>query len=339
MSIDQSEPAVGAARRGPHPGAAELSYSSVVPRELVHRQAVCEVFPTDILAVEDRYLVAVQPPRFHGYFADTMQDYYDPLLMIEAARQAGVLASHRFFGVSTDNAFIFGSMSFWTVDLEQLRIGPWPARYVYELTRREAPATPLGLDPLRFDITGWLDDAPVLSGWGEGFFIPRSTYAGLRAMSGGTADIAEAISRHLENPLPTPADLDLVGRVNPRNVVVTTPVVTVNGPTVETVCEVIVDPNHPGLFDHPQDHVPGMVLLEGLRQSAVASAALLSGQDGRTFILDRLSTKFSRFAELGEPLYCRTTFTAGRYEAARLTLEQGGETLAVVRLGLRTVTP
>ena len=45
------------------------SFSSTVPRELVHRRAISEVFMTDIRRIgEGRYLAAAQWPRLHPFF-------------------------------------------------------------------------------------------------------------------------------------------------------------------------------------------------------------------------------------------------------------------------------
>ncbi|WP_330235578.1 AfsA-related hotdog domain-containing protein [Streptomyces sp. NBC_00566] len=61
--------------------------------------------------------------------------------------------------------------------------------------------------------------------------------------------------------------------------------------------ELRVDTGHPVLFDHPVDHVPGMVLIEAGRQSArvVTSRpdALLLGRESR----------FPRYAELDSPCF------------------------------------
>ncbi|MDO0939458.1 AfsA-related hotdog domain-containing protein [Streptomyces sp. DG2A-72] len=55
-----------------------------------------------------------------------------------------------------------------------------------------------------------------------------------------------------------------------------------------------VDTRHPVLFDHPTDHVPGMVLLEAARQATAATA-------GRPVIPLDITSEFKRYAELHTP--------------------------------------
>jgi hypothetical protein len=57
-----------------------------------------------------------------------------------------------------------------------------------------------------------------------------------------------------------------------------------------------VDTAHPVFFDHPLDHVPGMLLLEAARQ-----AALL--QTGGERAPNAYDAVFHRYAELDEPLW------------------------------------
>ncbi|OLT16522.1 hypothetical protein BJF78_13955 [Pseudonocardia sp. CNS-139] len=83
---------------GPRPGPAvetPLTYDRTVPRQMVHRAAVAEVFVTDAVQVAEKQVrVAVQLPPSHGYFGDHASGQVDPLLLLEAARQAGIFGSH-----------------------------------------------------------------------------------------------------------------------------------------------------------------------------------------------------------------------------------------------------
>ena len=68
----------------------------------------------------------------------------------------------------------------------------------------------------------------------------------------------------------------------------------------------IVDYTHPYFFDHPCDHVPGMLLLEGCAQLALAAFAdVTSVPSGRSAIC-AYEVNFSQFVECGLP----TTLTA-----------------------------
>ncbi|MFR0353169.1 AfsA-related hotdog domain-containing protein [Streptomyces sediminimaris] len=56
------------------------------------------------------------------------------------------------------------------------------------------------------------------------------------------------------------------------------------------------DPGHPVLYDHPCDHVPGMVLLEAFRQAVTATVA------PRRPTLTRVSAAFKTFGETDAPV-------------------------------------
>jgi hypothetical protein len=57
------------------------------------------------------------------------------------------------------------------------------------------------------------------------------------------------------------------------------------------------DLGHPILFDHSDDHLPGMVLLEGARQAATAHLA------PRVLTPAAAATTFHRYAELDRPCW------------------------------------
>ncbi|WRZ95672.1 hypothetical protein OHB54_45785 [Streptomyces sp. NBC_01007] len=88
----------------------------------------------------------------------------------------------------------------------------------------------------------------------------------------------------------------LVGRTRPADVVLT----ATSNPTRWLLTP---DLNHPILFDHHNDHLPGMVLLEGARQAATAHLA------PHTLIPANASTTFIRYAELDRPCWIDITHT------------------------------
>ncbi|MEV8587553.1 AfsA-related hotdog domain-containing protein [Streptomyces sp. NPDC051180] len=80
-----------------------------------------------------------------------------------------------------------------------------------------------------------------------------------------------------------------------------------------------VDPTHPGYFEHPSDHVPGMLLLESFRQAA----ELVTGEGG---VLSSMEAEFAVFGELAEPVKVHAARTEGG--RIRLSATQRGRLLA-----------
>jgi hypothetical protein len=76
-----------------------------------------------------------------------------------------------------------------------------------------------------------------------------------------------------------------------------------------------VDTRHPVLFDHPVDHVPGMLLMEAARQ---ATAATL---ERSSFVPLGMASEFKRYVELDEPCLI---------EARRLPRTESGDDRVLV---------
>lgn len=87
-----------------------------------------------------------------------------------------------------------------------------------------------------------------------------------------------------------------------------------------------VDTSHPILFDHPDDHIPGMVLLEAARQAAVAMSP-----PGRTLIPASMDSTFHRYVEFDSPCWIEAEQLADGPDhpagSIRLVGHQDGETV------------
>ncbi len=95
---------------------------------------------------------------------------------------------------------------------------------------------------------------------------------------------------------------DWVHKAQDRNVLVARPPDRL--PSGATIAEVTHDPEHPFFYEHAQDHVPGLYLIEAVRQLGVAAAHLHHDVPrGRPFVLSEMSVRFDRFAEHGRRLF------------------------------------
>ncbi|KAF1370410.1 hypothetical protein FHR25_001339 [Yokenella regensburgei] len=91
-----------------------------------------------------------------------------------------------------------------------------------------------------------------------------------------------------------------VGRQLPQNVVVGNADMHDGGVTTT----VIVDQDHPSIFDHPLDHVPGMLLMEAYRQTALLAMRSRLGTQSFDLVISRYNVNFTRFCEFHKPIYC-----------------------------------
>lgn len=68
--------------------------------------------------------------------------------------------------------------------------------------------------------------------------------------------------------------------------------------------------DHSFFYEHPQDHVPGLYLIEATRQFGLACAHLFHNVPmDRPFVLDDMHIQFSQFAEKTAPLYLLAEYT------------------------------
>lgn len=67
--------------------------------------------------------------------------------------------------------------------------------------------------------------------------------------------------------------------------------------------EMHCDQNHPYYFEHPNDHVPGMMMIEFVRQALTACIHTYGNVplNGYHFILSDLNVKFLNYLELNSP--------------------------------------
>jgi hypothetical protein len=101
----------------------------------------------------------------------------------------------------------------------------------------------------------------------------------------------------------------------------------------------VADTSHPAYFDHPQDHLPGMVLLEAYRQVALLAVADACAWAPESLMVVACDARFSRYAELelesrcsasvGEPVLPRR---GAPFVAVSLKISQQGATLSTARV-------
>ncbi|HEY3483411.1 MAG TPA: AfsA-related hotdog domain-containing protein, partial [Streptomyces sp.] len=82
------------------PPGTDLTFDRTVPRALVHRRQIAEVFVADSVQTSpDDFYLSFQVPRAYPLWSDQRTGYHDPLASVEAARQALSVVLHRHAGV------------------------------------------------------------------------------------------------------------------------------------------------------------------------------------------------------------------------------------------------
>jgi hypothetical protein len=287
-----------------------------IDRRLVHREALGEVFVADVAeAGEDQFLVTAQLPRLHAYYGDHLhrRPMFDPVLLVEAARQAGLCLAHQYFGVPAEHKFILTRLELRVDRPKALLIGLRPGELELRaaiLKRQERDGQVTGLD-YRFALTDRAHGSIGVAVVGLRFKSPGG-YAALRARRWAgqslpsTADYRPRSQDRLAEPRQ-------VGRRDERNVVITQPALVDDA----MVADLFLPVTHASMFDHAQDHVPGMVLIEAARQIAVAAVTERYGYAVERVLVRAASAQFSSFGEL--PSTTRVVATVGHAAASEAT--------------------
>ncbi|MDQ0937406.1 ScbA/BarX family gamma-butyrolactone biosynthesis protein [Streptomyces turgidiscabies] len=259
-----------------------------VPRQLVHRAAIAETFPTGWSRTEtDRFRVSAQWPRVHCLHVSPDRATYDPLLVVETVRQAGTLLNHTEYKVPLDHQFVLQEFRITTFP-EHLDVGPAPAEPVVDITFSDIRHRGKRLVSARYEADVWLDGERVAHA--DVAFTCTSGAVFSRLRGGRTAATVTAL------PVPPGLPAADVGRESAADVVLALPQQGQND------WQLRVDTGHAVFFDHPLDHIPGMLLLESARQAALARTGPDSDRTPVSF-----DTTFHQFAELDLPTWIEST--------------------------------
>ncbi|MFI8939041.1 ScbA/BarX family gamma-butyrolactone biosynthesis protein [Streptomyces syringium] len=296
----------------------EPRLTTTVPREFVHRAAVAEVLLTGWRRLDElRFQVSAQWPRGHSFFTpvhDTRHGArHDPMLIAETVRQIGSLLAHAEFDVPLGHQFLMWSLDY-TARPEQLGVGFAPAELELDVSCSQVRRRGGAFAGMRYDVVLRRDGLLAATG-GAGFTCTSpEVYRRLRGP-------------RLPGPpttLGSPVFPQHVGRASAFDVVLSAadaggcgscgrPVEPLRaGPRRSGRWQLRADIRHPILFDHPVDHIPGMVLLEAARQAAMAL------DPGSAVSPTALTSAFHRYAELSSP--CWIAAERGEPDAAGSTV-------------------
>lgn len=260
--------------------AGQVLFDQTIPRHLVHRAAVSEVFLTDLRVTSDTtFQVGAQWPRDHSFYRLPSPERHDPMLLAETIRQAVLLMAHQVFEVPLDWKFVSLEKTC-GVTSEGLKTDGRPANILLSMTCHDIKRTKRGVTGMRVEIGCYRDGVRIGGGELRWTCVPPAVYSRLRG--GRDKEVPAAIAPG------APVPGHLIGRERSRDVVLS----PMPG---DNTWRLRVDQTHAVLFDHPVDHVPGMVLMEAARQ-----AALLAVGHPEALPL-WCSFTFDRYVELDAP--------------------------------------
>jgi hypothetical protein len=274
----------------PGEGSRRLSFEQTVPRSLVHRASLAEVYVADSLQTgDDEFTLAVQIPRSHCVWFDRHVPYHDPLATAEAARQGVYVIVHRHIGLPAGLSFSLQRLELSVEDLDGYRDSGSPLQGLLTLriVKQTRSGGTLGSMTLEGDIA--VDGELLVRVGGDVVFLASDDFTALRAYQR---------RRNRPESAPPPAvgpalDAAACGRLDRRNCVLGEP-----SADAGARFPLIVDQQHPSFFDHGYDHAPGPLIVEAYRQAAIVSAHRAGALASPVCAVVGLSALFKDFAEL-----------------------------------------
>ncbi|TDC21833.1 hypothetical protein E1261_32360 [Kribbella albertanoniae] len=238
-------------------------------------------------------------PQSHVFY--TEGDHYTPMLFTESLRQALALLSHRVHSIPLGHRLGWEEISSWIVPTA-LDIQTSPKKVTLLVSHPSITRRRMGSVYLVSRIDAVSDGHRIGGAEVRYSAHPPAIYDRLR---GPYASAKEAFGKAIR--LTAPVAPALVGRSDTRNVVLT--------PIDQPLSwQLRVDTTHSVLFDHPHDHVPGMVLLEAAAQAAQATSPT-------PVATTRFDTKFLRYVEFDQPCFVTATPTE---DTIQVTITQSG---------------
>ncbi|MFI1016091.1 ScbA/BarX family gamma-butyrolactone biosynthesis protein [Streptomyces sp. NPDC020965] len=315
-----------------------VEFSRTVPRELVHRSSVTEVFVTGAVARdEDTLDVGVQIPRSHAFYRDTVgcRHLYDPMVLVEAARQTLIMLGHELFGMPFGTKFILREIALRDTDMTALTVRGVPTEVVLRcrVLRRFGDRTTVR--GARLCYTALIGDRAAATLECSESWVSADQWQVMRDEGRATLGLPPHLVTGAPEPQPR-VRAGLVDRRDAANVVISAFRLAPGG--VGTA-RLVVDTGHPVLFDHFVDHVPGMLTLEAFRQLSIATAVATGALPSASALLTGVGGRFTGIGELHLPLTCESVLVEGDGTSAvlRCAMRQDGRTVATGEVRLTRV--
>lgn len=264
---------------------------TLLARKWVHKRIDENVFIGEPTSAGSAVFAVVSSfPVHHELYSDSLAGLSASGYLIEVARQANLALCHRFLDVPLESTFLVTSIDWEFAQAEPFvvtTLEPYSVvTTVSEVLRRKGAVCKV---------------------------VTQSEFrtAGARFLSGGATFLISSRAPSLPPDLGTsraPAHRPVL---SPSDAQVRSATNVLIGRAHGTRVPLLVDPKHPYFFEHPNVHIPGMMLLEGGKQAAVYAALrafpVLKGMYGD---LQTGQIRFGRFADIHETVWVTARFVA-----------------------------
>ncbi|MBC7984632.1 MAG: hypothetical protein H7Y02_12340 [Candidatus Obscuribacterales bacterium] len=282
-----------------------IAFTQTISRELAHKRRLENVYITSVSQVSNnQFVCGAFVPLANMYLNEMRAAPGDmALTIIEIGRQAGIAICHQYLGVPSTHAFVLHDVRFtataayaaadWTTDdmlaVKTTVVDHASSEHGTRTTLCGESEFVLGDKCIgRLSVTGIIQSA--------------ERYQRLRKLT-----LTRRLRSDKSLPQPEPQQIGLwLQTIFPAKRPVLGEVLWMNhgGSVFTTTLQ--VDRTNRFFFDHENDHVPGMLILEGLRELAHDVALRFNRPPARHAVprapVGDISISFKSFAELDQPV-------------------------------------
>ena len=272
-----------------------VEFERAVARKLTHRQSISEVFVTDVHPISaDTFVAGIQLPRRHALFGSPATRV-DSHLIIEIIRQLTIVTCHTFYDVPLTSKFLMSGVGCVINELAEIAfVAGGSTDCVVTLRGRDVVRRPSGdLRSIRVDMEVVRAGLVVATGHGDAIIAGPNVYSRIRGerANHSSLDFRRDPGDHVESAT--------VGYSAESDVVLAA--------SGAEHWRLSVDTTNPFYFDHPLDHVPGVLAIEAARQ------AIRIAQEDPQLDLARVEVSLAHVLEFGEPIDVLLMRTAPGY--------------------------
>jgi 2-oxo-3-(phosphooxy)propyl 3-oxoalkanoate synthase len=285
-----------------------VAHQHTISRELTHKRRLENVYVTSLSPMgaqspsvtPSEFLFGAFVPQSNVYINDMRSHANDVVLsVVEIGRQIGIALSHEYLGVRPKQAFVLDRMVFEA--LPALHKQDWHAsetlwgqvRISQQVHNAEGE-----LSSTLADGAFYAQDRCVCTQSSQWSILPRERYQRLR-------EIARNRNARRPGQMGEPVPLGpgfTVSLDSTARQPVLAPTLWVSSSGNRFVATLLVDRRNLFFFDHDNDHVPGMLVLEGMRSMALDIVGKFTPTERGPASLARIEVSFKTFAELDAPV-------------------------------------
>lgn len=286
---------------------AKVAHRHTISRELAHKRRLENVYVTSLCEQSDgEFLFGAFVPQSNAYINDMRTHANDVTLsLVEIGRQIGIALSHEFLDVSHGNAFVLDQVEYQA--FPHLQTIDWRAHetlwgHVLISNRRYSDAGELV--SAQADGAFFSGDQCVARQSSSWTICPKDRYMRLREISRNRAQ--RRIAALDEAAAPFVGGFK-VGLHTALRRPVLADVLWANREHNSFSATLHVERENLFFFDHENDHVPGMLLLEGMRRLALDIAGRYVHNGDAEPPISQMQLEFKNFAELDSPVQLLAT--------------------------------